>query len=432
MKSFERLVEDKNRVIKDCDDFIKELKDISLQTSSISALIELLLKKKEKYVSLKFDNYKESILSIEDLDEKIYRQIVILEKQSIPESNTTKKQSLDRFFIVYKDQQKLKFIIEKFNFIKNHYKSIITLLGLTPFIIYFVLNKNIGYIPMPESGDIFSLLVSLALAGLSLLFILYIMPIIQIGIIFCMRDIKGILLVFLFSIFLSVLLIILILKDIGWVSKNSELGFIIFYIIDVLAIYIGLCVKTESHKLMVFKTEQFWLLALHGFISIFSPFVIFLSIYIRVSNDSKESIVIVSIFILLAIILLIFLVLEKKLYYFRFWFYAFIAINFILLCLINDKVIQISDLGNIKYKYLNIEKNIKETLPVEICNKDCNVSKTYYNEKEADSVIKIYNDKALSTLGKFYYLEADSNTTDKKIKFKLDAGKIIPGPILER
>ena len=112
MKSFERLVEDKNRVIKDCDDFIKELKDISLQTSSISALIELLLKKKEKYVSLKFDNYKESILSIEDLDEKIYRQIVILEKQSIPESNTTKKQSLDRFFIGYKDQQKLKFIIE--------------------------------------------------------------------------------------------------------------------------------------------------------------------------------------------------------------------------------------------------------------------------------------------------------------------------------
>ena len=432
MKSFERLVEDKNRVIKDCDDFIKELKDISLQTSSISALIELLLKKKEKYVSLKFDNYKESILSIEDLDEKIYRQIVILEKQSIPESNTTKKQSLDRFFIGYKDQQKLKFIIEKFNFIKNHYKSIITLLGLTPFIIYFVLNKNIGYIPMPESGDIFSLLVSLALAGLSLLFILYIMPIIQIGIIFCMRDIKGILSVFLFSIFLSVLLIILILKDISWVSKNSELGFIVFYAIDVLVIYIGLCVKTESHKLMIFKTEQFWLLALHGFISIFSPFVIFLSIYIRVSNDSIESIVIVSIFILLAIILLIFLVLEKNLYYFRFWFYAFIAINFILLCLINDKVIQISDLGNIKYKYLNIEKSIKETLPVEICNKDCNVSKTYYNEREADSVIKIYNVKALSTLGKFYYLEADNNTTDKKVKFKLDASKITPGPILER
>lgn len=93
MKSFERLAEDKNRVIKDCDDFIKELKDISLRTSSISALIELLLKKKEKYVSLKFDNYKESILSIEDLDEKIYRQIVLLENNGVFRYWETKKES---------------------------------------------------------------------------------------------------------------------------------------------------------------------------------------------------------------------------------------------------------------------------------------------------------------------------------------------------
>ena len=58
MKSFERLVEDKNRVIKDCDNFIKELKDISLQTSGISTLIKLLSEKKEKYLELKYDNYK--------------------------------------------------------------------------------------------------------------------------------------------------------------------------------------------------------------------------------------------------------------------------------------------------------------------------------------------------------------------------------------
>ncbi|WP_423902611.1 hypothetical protein, partial [Campylobacter showae] len=64
MKSFERLVEDKNRVIKDCDNFIKELKDISLQTSGISTLIKLLSEKKEKYLELKYDNYKESALSI--------------------------------------------------------------------------------------------------------------------------------------------------------------------------------------------------------------------------------------------------------------------------------------------------------------------------------------------------------------------------------
>ena len=527
MKSFERLVEDKNRVIKDCDNFIKELKDISFRTNNISILIKLLSAKKGKYLELKYDNYKESALSVENLDEKIYRQIVILEKQGIFETSESRKKSnkllklknileeletadikkydnysnevrdiydvvsdgniltlaelldidikqckeaiyqsyetkiseqlilikqkygdkfkessmyvaegkklkiiLDKFSTEYKDQGKLKFLLEKANFIKNHYKSLIALLGLTPFIIYFVLNKNIGYIPMPESGDIFSLLVSLALAGLSLLFILYIMPIVQIGIIFCMRDIKGILPVFIFSILLSAALIKLMLSDTSWVSKNSELGFIVFYIFDVFAIYIGLCVKTEMNKLMLFKSEQFWLLAFHGFISILSPFVIFLLVYSRVSNDSIENIVIVSIFILLAIILLFFLLLEKDLYYFAFWFYAFTAINLIIVCLISGKVIQISGLGNIQYKYLIVEKSIKDTLPVEICNKDCNISKTYYNE--AGNVIKIYNIKALSTLGKFYYLEADSNTTDKKVKFKLDASKITPGPTLER
>ena len=160
--------------------------------------------------------------------------------------------------------------------------------------------------------------------------------------------------------------------------------------------------------------------------------MIFLLVYSRVSNDSIENIVVVSIFILLAIILLFFLLLEKDLYYFAFWFYAFTVINLILVCLISDKVIQISDLGNIKYKYLTVEKSIREALPIEICNKDCNTSKTYYNEKEAKSVIKIYNIKVLSTPGKFYYLEADGNATDKKVKFKLDASKITPGPILER
>ena len=93
MKSFERLVEDKNRVIKDCDNFIKELKDISFRTNNISILIKLLSAKKGKYLELKYDNYKESALSVENLDEKIYRQIVILEKQGIFETSESRKKS---------------------------------------------------------------------------------------------------------------------------------------------------------------------------------------------------------------------------------------------------------------------------------------------------------------------------------------------------
>ena len=48
MKSFERLVEDKNRVIKDCDDFINKLKEISLSNDNVLNLIDLLSAKKEK------------------------------------------------------------------------------------------------------------------------------------------------------------------------------------------------------------------------------------------------------------------------------------------------------------------------------------------------------------------------------------------------
>ena len=589
MKSFERLVEDKNRVIKDCEDFIKELKDISLRTSSISALIELLLKKKDKYVNLKFDNYKESVLSIEDLDEKIYRQIVLLENNGVFRYWETKKESkrlikqkkilqklkskdikqyddsikelkdvndsvvnnyfsrlivllennkennkeiideidkhlkliesklnnrLDKFCTEYKDQQKLKFIIEKFNFIKNHYKSIITLLGLTPFIIYFVLNKNIGYIPMLESGDFFLLLVSLALAGLGMLFILYIMPILQISIVFCMRDIKGILPVFLGSVFLSGVLIVLILFEYSLVLKNSEISFVIFYIIDIFFIYISLVYfsKQKNQKINILKSEQFWLLAIHGLISMLSLFVIFLLISIRTNQRSLLDILcILLLFIILIIPLLVALVKTKDVYFFHHLFYIFIVTNLALLVILSDNIVQISDLGNIKYKYLTVEKNIKEALPKEVCDlseitlfeskeassyidnnlsieikesngsisknilvfSDClkftdkkgnelNLEKakkinfqnkilsyildnnntelkeenasvklfkrecvTYFEKN--DEVIKLHNIKALSTLGKFYYLETKDGT-----KFELDANKIISRQKYER
>ena len=150
------------------------------------------------------------------------------------------KITLDKFCIEYKEQEKIRFFIEKANFIKNHYKSLVALLGLTPFIIYFVFNKNIGYIPMPESGDIFSLLVSLALAGLSLLFILYLMPILQLTTAFYIRDIKDIFVVFISSVFLSGLLITLILKNCSFISEKSEL-FFLFFILLILFLYSYIC-----------------------------------------------------------------------------------------------------------------------------------------------------------------------------------------------
>ena len=505
MKSFERLVEDKNRVIKDCDDFIKELKDISLRTSNISILIKLLSAKKEKYLELKYDNYKESALSVENLDEKIYRQIVILEKQGISESNTTKKQSLDRFFIEYKDQQKLKFIIEKFNFIKNHYKSLIILLGLTPFIVYFVLNKNIGYIPMPSSSDIFPVLTSLTLAGLSLLFILYLAPIMQLIIAFCIRDIKSnvIWCVYLFSCAVTLAVAV-------YNFSKEGIAIIIF-----IPLIIGIFIYCYFSSKKLNKKDKFFdslLLAFFGIISFLSPFIIFITIVERVNYSSFEDCVFLILIVSLSVILSIFLLLVKDIYSFAFIFYVFIIINCLQLFVLHDRIVQISDLGNIKYKYLSIEKSALGALPKRICDitninlaeenltilyadnkltiKDennnsasCgNVFPEYikfscednecknikeatnikyqnrnlsyaivdkntlkennftigttakvtpkvnitYIEKQND-VILLHNIKAISTLGKFYYLETIGykNENNEKTKFELDSNKII-------
>ncbi len=87
-----------------------------------------------------------------------------------------------------------------------------------------------------------------------------------------------------------------------------------------------------------------------------------------------------------------------------------------------DDIAKKFEITNIKYKYLSIEKSITGALPEKICKNGiyCDDSKTYYDENETNGVIKLYNVKALSTLGKFYYLQ-----TKDGVKFELDASKII-------
>ena len=417
MKSFERLVEDKNRVIKDCDNFIKELKDISLRTNNISILIKLLSERKEKYLELKYDNYKETVLSIENLDEKIYRQIVLLEKQNIKEA----KHILKNYDFEYRDQQKLKFILEKLKFIKNHYKSLVTLLGLTPFIIYFVINRNIGYIPISESGDIFSLLVSITLAGLSLLFILYLMPMVQLFFLFYIRDIKGTGIIYAISVSLFILFVVLI----GFFYKVANVSMILIYCIlieVIIVLLIGRHYKYEG------SFNPYMLMIAYAFISFICPIIIFLLIYSRVSHEGALYLLAFVIFLTFIISLLL---LMKDIYHFDYLFKAFVFINFSLLCLLSDKIIQISNLGNTEYKTISVDRNAIDALPIEICkngkNKNCDINKTHYDENETGGAVKLYNIKALSTLGKFYYLE-----TKDGVKFELDSSKIISRQKQER
>lgn len=89
---------------------------------------------------------------------------------------------------------------------------------------------------------------------------------------------------------------------------------------------------------------------------------------------------------------------------------------------------------NVEFKNLSIEKSVAGALPEKICKngKYYDNSKTYYDENETNGVVKLHNIKALSTLGKFYYLEAIGCEKDEKTRFELDASKIISREKQER
>lgn len=107
---------------------------------------------------------------------------------------------------------------------------------------------------------------------------------------------------------------------------------------------------------------------------------------------------------------------------------AFAVILFIVIFYYwSDDIAKKFEISNIEYKYLSIEKSALGALPENICKggKYCDDGKTYYDENESNGVVKLYNIKVLSTLGKFYYLEAIGCGNNEKIRFELDANKII-------
>jgi putative membrane protein len=115
--------------------------------------------------------------------------------------------------------------------------------------------------------------------------------------------------------------------------------------------------------------------------------------------------------------------------------YKFILISFIIITplylfvKLTGNIANSLEIANVEYQYLTIEKNALGVLPENICKngKYCDDSKTYYDKNETSGVTKLYNIKALSTLGKFYYLE-----TKDGVKFELDASKIISREKQER
>ncbi|WP_157940042.1 hypothetical protein [Campylobacter blaseri] len=100
---------------------------------------------------------------------------------------------------------------------------------------------------------------------------------------------------------------------------------------------------------------------------------------------------------------------------------SFFMILFSLAILASGNVFKILNYGNINYKTLVLDKKAFYTLPDEICKENCEnkESNTYIDKGDNKDMIELHNIKALSTLGKFYYLQ----TTDG-LRFEIDANYI--------
>lgn len=159
---------------------------------------------------------------------------------------------------------------------------------------------------------------------------------------------------------------------------------------------------------------------------------IFLAEYIMKTNGLMQLFLYFLIYICILVLIFLFTELIYKDKNPQLFVLAFAVMLFIVIfnyC--SDDIAKKFEITNIEYKYLSIEKSVLGALPEEICkngkNKNRDFNKTYYDENETGGVIKLYNIKVLSTLGKFYYLETIGykNENNKETRFELDTSKII-------
>ena len=163
-----------------------------------------------------------------------------------------------------------------------------------------------------------------------------------------------------------------------------------------------------------------------------------LTIFSNIIVDTKDTVLLLILysFVYICVIFLVFAFIEyifkdknPQLFMLTFAVMLFIVIFYYL----SDDIAKKFEISNIEYEYLSIEKSVLGALPKGICEKKEKDSiRTYYDANDISNVVMLYNIKALSTLGKFYYLEAIGCENNEKIRFELDASKIISRKKQER
>lgn len=241
---------------------------------------------------------------------------------------------------------------------------------------------------------------------------------------------------FYFGLSLLPFLILVCMAILNTITITKPLYELLPYSLIVLGFYLGFVFVIEQIKVTLFKCIFKCIKNIVTIIAIIAIFVYIYKIYFLNVSLGDEFL---SIF-LVVVVHIITLCFFKGLEYFykkNDYKLLLVTVSTVVLVILypsSGTILHWLGMTNIEYKYLSIEKSVAGALPEKICKngKCCDDSKTYYDKNETGGVIKLYNIKALSTLGKFYYLEAIGCEKNEKIRFELDSSKIISREKQER
>lgn len=198
--------------------------------------------------------------------------------------------------------------------------------------------------------------------------------------------------------------------------KLDLMGFIPFILMLAFSLYFGRKFYKEHESncdRINIISYSFYIFCI-SLILFFMLLSIFFIILLNINNFYSIFIIMIICYVLVYIGILLIIYksyTDRDIFLFKYLVGAFLIINcFLVLPFFSETIIQKLNFGNISYEYISFKKDAKEHFPKYLSIKlDDNISHdsdTSYLEIQEDS-INLYNVKALSTLGKFWYIEAE-------------------------
>ena len=269
---------------------------------------------------------------------------------------------------VYNQKRIKLFVSEQICRVKKYYQVLIALLGLIPFIIYFIFWQNVGFFSVAGSESIFSLLSALAISGFGLFVILYIFPALHLVLIVSYDGGEKNETPF-YAIYLIATLAGIAFVGAGYFCP-SAVDFLNSYFQVIIAVIVISCLLC-SFKNGKFDIPLLFFMISHGLLSFATPFMVALLVYVRVSEDGFTT-AFLMLFMAFFAVLFSALIISKDIDYFKIIFWSLIIINLVIVAVMSGKIVQVADLGNINYKMLSLKKDALNALPKNVCQNNQN------------------------------------------------------------